>query len=340
MVVLGYGMTLDVQDLPFAALDGDQSPESRDYVQSIAGSRYFVQRPPIRVPADLDRRLKSGELAVAIEIPPGFGRDLKRGRSPEIAAWVDGAMPFRGETVRGYVQGVHYDYLAGLALRGSGAAPQASWVNLEMRYRYNQDFRSLDAMVPAVISLLLLFVPSILTALAVVREKELGSITNFYVTPVTRLEFLLGKQLPYVAVAMLSFVVLVALAVTLFGVALKGSLSALAVGALLYVATTTGFGLVMSAFTRTQIAALFGTAIATMTLATQFSGVTDPVSSLEGAGRAIGNAFPTTYFLTISRGVFTKALGFRELGSQFLALAAFIPVVTAWNLLLLRKQGR
>jgi ribosome-dependent ATPase len=202
-----------------------------------------------------------------------------------------------------------------------------------MRYRYNQDFRSLDAMVPAVISLLLLFVPSILTALAVVREKELGSITNFYVTPVTRLEFLLGKQLPYVAVAMLSFVVLVALAVTLFGVALKGSLSALAVGALLYVATTTGFGLVMSAFTRTQIAALFGTAIATMTLATQFSGVTDPVSSLEGAGRAIGNAFPTTYFLTISRGVFTKALGFRELGSQFLALAAFIPVVTAWNLL-------
>ena len=237
MVVLGYGMTLDVQDLPFAALDGDQSPESRDYVQSIAGSRYFVQRPPIRVPADLDRRLKSGELAVAIEIPPGFGRDLKRGRSPEIAAWVDGAMPFRGETVRGYVQGVHYDYLAGLALRGSGAAPQASWVNLEMRYRYNQDFRSLDAMVPAVISLLLLFVPSILTALAVVREKELGSITNFYVTPVTRLEFLLGKQLPYVAVAMLSFVVLVALAVILFGVALKGSLSALAVGALLYVAT-------------------------------------------------------------------------------------------------------
>jgi ribosome-dependent ATPase len=249
-------------------------------------------------------------------------------------------MPFRGETVRGYVQGVHYDYLAGLGLRGSGAAPQASWVNLEVRYRYNQDFRSLDAMVPAVISLLLLFVPSILTALAVVREKELGSITNFYVTPVTRLEFLLGKQLPYVAVAMLSFVVLVALAVTLFGVALKGSLSALAVGALLYVATTTGFGLVMSAFTRTQIAALFGTAIATMTLATQFSGVTDPVSSLEGAGRAIGNAFPTTYFLTISRGVFTKALGFRELGSQFLALAAFIPVVTAWNLLLLRKQGR
>ncbi len=338
MAVLGYGMTLDVQDLAFAALDGDGSPESRDYVQSMAGSRYFVERPPIRVPDDLDRRLKSGELAVAIEIPSGFGRDVRRGRSPEISAWVDGAMPFRGETIRGYVQGMHQDYLVGLAQRApsAGAAP---WVSLEMRYRYNQDFRSLDAMVPAVIPLLLLFVPAILTALAVVREKELGSITNLYVTPVTRLEFLLGKQLPYVAVAMLSFFVLVALAVSLFGVALKGSLPALAVGALLYVATTTGFGLVMSAFTRTQIAALFGTAIATMTLATQFSGLTDPVSSLEGSGRVIGSAFPMTYFLIISRGVFTKALGFQDLSRQFLALVAFIPVVTVANLLLLKKQG-
>ena len=126
MVVLGYGMTLDVQDLPFATLDGDQSPESRDYVQRIAGSRYFVQRPPIRVPADLDRRLKSGELAVAIEIPPASAGTSSAGVL-RVAAWVDGAMPFRGETVRGYVQGVHYGYLAGLGLRGSGAAPQASW---------------------------------------------------------------------------------------------------------------------------------------------------------------------------------------------------------------------
>ena len=195
-----------------------------------------------------------------------------------------------------------------------------------MRYRYNQDFRSLDAMVPGTIALLLLFVPAILTALAVVREKELGSITNFYVTPVTRLEFLLGKQLPYVAIAMVSFGILVALAVFAFGVPLKGSLPALTAGALLYVVTATGFGLLVSAFTRTQIAALFGTAIATITPANQFSGLTDPVSSLEGVGRLIGQAFPMTYFLTISRGTFNKALGFRDLGGEFLALAVFIPL--------------
>jgi ribosome-dependent ATPase len=340
MVVLGYGISLDVENLAFAALDGDQSPESRDYLQSIAGSRYFVQRPPIRTSADLDRRLRTGELALAIEIPATFGQNVKRGRSPEIGVWVDGAMPFRGETIRGYMRGAHQDYLAGLAQRALGPTPRPAPVNVEMRYRYNQDFRSLDAMVPAIIPLLLLFIPSILTALAVVREKELGSIANLYVTPVTRLEFLIGKQLPYVALAMVSFFVLVALAAWAFHVPLKGSLAALAVAALLYVVTATGFGLLMSAFTRTQVAALFGTAIATLTPATQFSGLTNPTSSLEGLGRVIGSVFPTTYFLVISRGTFNKALGFGDLSGQFLALAAFIPVVTLLSLLLLRKQAR
>jgi ribosome-dependent ATPase len=338
MVVLGYGMTLDVNNLAFAALDRDDSPESRDYIENIAGSRYFVRRAPIRAPSEIESRLQTGELALAIEIPPDFGRDVKRGRAPEIGVWVDGAMPFRGETIRGYVQGVHQDYLTRLAL--DGAAPRSAGANLEMRYRYNQDFRSLDAMVPGTIALLLLFVPGILTALAVVREKELGSITNFYVTPVTRVEFLLGKQLPYVAIAMVSFFILLALAVFAFGVSLKGSLLALIAGAFLYVVSATGYGLLISAFTRTQIAALFGTAIASLTPATQFCGLTDPVSSLEGVGRLIGQVFPMTYFLTISRGTFNKALGFRDLGVEFLALAAVIPLGFSISLLLLRKQAR
>lgn len=338
MVVLGYGITLDVNNLAFAALDRDDSAASRDYVDNIAGSRYFVRRPPLATAADIDRRLARGELALAIEIPSGFGRDLTRGRAPEIGVWVDGAMPFRGETIRGYVQGAHQDYLARLST--AGGAKRGPGATLEMRYRYNQDFRSLDAMVPGTIALLLLFVPAILAALAVVREKELGSITNLYVTPVTRLEFLLGKQLPYVAIAMVSFGILMMLAVFAFRVPIKGSLAALTSAAVLYVVTTTGFGLLVSAFTRTQIAALFGTAIATITPANQFSGLTDPVSSLEGAGRLIGQAFPMTYFLTISRGTFNKALGFRDLGGEFLALAVFIPLGLVVSLLLLRKQAR
>ncbi|MGE5215809.1 MAG: ribosome-associated ATPase/putative transporter RbbA [Chloroflexota bacterium] len=340
MLFLGYGVSLDVEDLRFAVLDHDQTPQSRDYIQNIAGSRYFIQRRPLRDDADLDRRMRSGEISVALEIPPGYGKDLKRGRSPEIGVWIDGAMPFRGSTIKGYIEGLHYQYLSDLSLRNSGIEPQAAPISIELRYRYNQDFRSLDAMVPAVIPMLLIFIPAILTAVGVVREKELGSITNLYVTPVTRFEFLVGKQIPYVALGLVSFAGLVATAIMVFDVPLKGSVTALALGALIYVIATTGFGLLMSSFSRTQIAALAGTAIATMVPTIQFSGFTEPVSSLEGAGALIGRIFPPTYFLVISRGVFTKALGTDDLIPSLAALAAFVPAFTLLSVLLLRKQGK
>ena len=340
MLILGYGISLDVEDLRFAVLDRDQTPQSRDYIQNIASSRYFVERPALGDVNELDRRMRSGEVSVAIEIPPRFAVDLKRGRPTEIGVWVDGAMPFRGETIKGYVQGLHYQYLSDLALRVSGEPRQTSAAEIETRYRYNQDFCSLDAMVPAVIPMLLIFIPAILMAVGVVREKELGSITNLYVTPVTRLEFLLGKQLPYIVLSLASFVALVVVAVLVFRVPLKGSVPTLGLGALLYVAATTGFGLLMSAFSRTQIAALAGTAVATMLPTIQFSGFTDPVSSLEGAGYYVGQSFPATYFLIVSRGVFTKALDFTDLAGHLAILATFAPVLTVISLLLLKKQGK
>ncbi|SMF05537.1 ribosome-associated ATPase/putative transporter RbbA [Pseudogulbenkiania subflava] len=339
MFVLGYGISMDVEGLRFGVLDQDQTPESRDYVQNIAGSRYFVERPAVLDAAGLERRMRSGELSLALEIPPGFGKDLRSGRAPEIAAWVDGAMPFRGETIRGYVEGMHTQYLRDLAQQGSGAAETAA-AGIQVRYRYNQGYQSLYAMVPAVMPLLLVLIPSILMALGVVREKELGSITNLYVTPLSRLEFLLGKQLPYIALAMGSFFGLVLEAVFAFDVPLKGSFLALSCGALLFVSATTGLGLLTSTFTRTQIAALFGTAILTMLPTVQFSGFTTPVGALEGASYWIGQCFPASYFLTISRGVFTKSLGFADLASQFLALALFPPALTTLSLLLLRKQEK
>ncbi len=337
MFVLGYGISMDVEGLRFAALDRDGSPESRAYVQNIAGSRYFVERPAIADDAELDRRMRSGELSLAVDLPPGFGRDLRRGHWPEVGVWIDGAMPYRGETIRGYVQGLHLDYVQQLVREATGTTTGYP-VNIVSRYRYNQDVKSIYAMVPAVIPLLLIFIPAILMALGVVREKELGSITNLYVTPVTRLEFLLGKQLPYVVVTMISFLLLLLQSQLVFHVPVKGSLPALVVAALLYVVVTTGFGLLVSTFTRTQIAALFGTAMLAIIPTVSFSGLTSPVSSLEGAGYWIGQFFPASYFLIISRGIFTKALGFADLLPHFLALAAFIPVLTALSVLLLKKQ--
>jgi len=340
MLVFGFGITFDVENLTYAAFDHDRTPESRGYLENLAGSRYFQERPPITSHADMDRRLQSGEIILALELPPDFGRDLLSGGQPTVAAWIDGSMPFRAETVRGYLEGLHSGYVGDLFDRGIAGPRSAPPATVASRYRYNQSFESLNAMVPTVIVILLVFIPAVLMALGVVREKELGSITNLYVTPVNRLEFLLGKQLPYVVIGLVNFLLMTALAVVLFGVALKGSFLALGLGAFLYVLATTGLGLLISSFTRTQIAALFGTAIATMVPTVLFSGMMQPVSSLEGGAAVIGKAFPAGYFMTISVGTFTKALGFAELTGNFLALAAFFPVLTLLSFLLLRKQER
>ncbi|PLC54163.1 multidrug ABC transporter ATP-binding protein [Pollutimonas nitritireducens] len=340
MFVMGYGITLDVENLTYAVLDRDQTTLSQNYALNLSGSSYFIERPPISDYADLDRRMRNGELSLAIEIPAGFARDLKRGNVVQIAAWVDGAMPARAETVQGYVQGVHQSWLASMTTERLGSGGQSGLANIETRFRYNPDVRSLTAMVPAIIPILLLMIPAMLTALSVVREKELGSIINLYVTPVTRAEFLLGKQFPYVILGMLNFALLVVFSTTILGVPLKGSLPALSAAALLYVVFSTGFGLFASSFTRSQIAALFFTMIGTILPAVQFAGMLNPVSSLEGAGAAIGHVYPTTYFLIISRGVFNKALGFTDLGSSFWPLLAAVPVLLGLAIALLNKQDR
>lgn len=339
MFVLGFGISLDVEGLRFGVLDRDQSPESRAYIQNIAGSRYFIEQPPILDDADLERRMRNGELSLAIDIPASFGRDLRRSHWPEVGVWIDGAMPYRGETVRGYIQGLHLDYVQQIIQEATGQTSSYP-ANIVSRFRYNQDVKSIYAMVPAVIPILLIFIPAILMALGVVREKELGSITNLYVTPVTRLEFLLGKQLPYIVVALISFALLVIQSQIMFHVPIKGSLLALSFGAFLYVIATTGFGLLISTFTSTQIAALFGTAILTILPTVSFSGLTTPVGALEGVSYWIGQFFPASYFLIISRGTFTKALGFADLLPQFMALAIFIPVLTLISVALLKKQEK
>lgn len=339
MLVFGFGISTDVNNLSFAVLDRDQTPESRAYLEELRGSTYFIEESPLIDYNDLERRLKDGAVSAAIEIPPGFGRDIARGRPAWVSATVDGAMPFRAQTIRGYLEGMHQTYLTDPAVRTTvPAVPPPA--DIEIRFKYNQDFKSMYAMVPTIISLLLALFPAILTALAVVREKELGSITNLYVTPVTRIEFLVGKQLPYIGVAMINFAVMGIMALFIFRVPLTGSFPVLLLGALIYVTTTTAYGMLISAFTKTQIAALFGTAILTVLPAVQFSGMMTPVASLTGSAQLMGRAFPMSYFVPISVGTFTKGLGFADLAPDLAALAVFVPVLLLLNRMLLRKQER
>jgi len=339
MVVFGFGISTDVNNLTFAVLDRDQTPESRAYLEELRGSPYFVEKPPLKDYAELDRRLRNGDINASIEIPPNFGLDIKRGRPAWVSAWIDGAMPFRAQTIRGYLQGMHQLYLTDPAVKTTQAAAPLP-ADVEIRFKYNQDFDSIYAMVPSTLAMMLALFPAILMALAVVREKELGSIVNLYVTPVTRLEFLLGKQLPYVAVALINFFVMFTMAILLFHVPLKGSFAALLAGTVIYVFTTTGYGMLISTFCKTQIAALFGTAILTILPAQQFSGMMTPVSSLSGTAQIIGRGFPMSYYLPISVGTFTKGLGFGDLGGSILPLILFIPILISISLLLLRKQER
>ncbi len=327
MFIMGYGITMDVEDLTFAVLDRDQTTVSHDYVLNLAGSRYFIEQPPLTDYQQLDQRMRAAEISLAIEIPPGFGRDLERGKPVELGVWIDGAMPQRAETNRGYVQGMHALWLSRKTAETLGEHNLAGPATVEIRYRYNPDIKSLVAMVPSVIPLLLLMIPAMLAALSVVREKELGSIINLYVTPVTRLEFLLGKQIPYVTLGMLNFLMLTALAVTAFGVPFKGSFATLLLAAVAYVGCATAMGLLISTFMRSQVAAIFGTAVLTLLPAVQFSGMIDPVSSLEGMGALIGRVYPTSHFLTISQGVFSKGLGFADLYRSFLPLLVAFPCI-------------
>ena len=338
MFIMGYGISMDVEDLRFAVLDRDQTLSSQGWSQNLAGSRYFIEQAPLRSYDELDRRMRDGELAVAIEIPPNFGRDIARGTPVQIGVWVDGAMPNRAETVRGYVQAMHLAWLQEMAGRQSSPQRDTSLISIETRYRYNPDVKSLPAIVPAVIPLLLMMIPAMLSALSVVREKELGSIINLYVTPTTRSEFLLGKQLPYIVLGMFNFFLLCALSVFVFGVAHKGSFLTLTLAALLYVTIATGLGLLISTFMKSQIAAIFGTAIITLIPATQFSGMIDPVASLEGPGRWIGQIYPTSHFLTIARGTFSKALNLSDLWGSFIPLLIAVPLVLGLSVLLLKKQ--
>jgi ribosome-dependent ATPase len=340
LFVMGYGISMDVTYLTFAALDRDQPTTCRVFVLNLAGARYFIEREPLRDYTDLDRRMRAGEINLALEIPPGFARDIARGTPVQVGAWIDGSMPSRAETVRGYVQGMHAHWLTTRAREAFGARLTAGLSSIETRFRYNPDVKSIVAMMPAVIPLLLLLIPAILTALSVVREKELGSIVNLYVTPVTRLEFLLGKQLPYVGLAMFNFLLLTALAVFVFGVPFTGSFLMLAVAALPYVIAATAIGLVISTFMRSQIAALFGTAVLTIVPATQFSGMIDPVSSLAGVGALIGAVYPTTHFLTITRGTFSKGLDFADLQASLGPLLIAVPVLIGLGAALLKKQER
>jgi ribosome-dependent ATPase len=340
MAAFGYGISFDMENLQMAAFDQDNTPQSRQLLDGFSGSRYFSVQPPIRSAAEADQRLRSGNTQIVVEIPSGFGRDLLSGKRPEVDASIDGAMTFRGETARNYVNGVIRKEGQELQreLRRAGSPNAWSDEDIETRFRYNQAFLSVNAMVPSVFTLMLCLIPAIMSAIAVVREKETGSIANFRSTPITKFEFLLGKQLPYIGVAMVNFAFLFLMAIFIFAVPIKGPFLTLLIGTIVYVIATTGFGQLISSFTRTQVAAVFATAILSIVPAVNFSGIFAPVSSLSGGAKVLGLTFPSAWYQPITVGVFAKALGMLDMWRNVAAITIIALTFFILSLIFLNKQ--
>ena len=340
MASVSWGISFDVRNLKFAVYDRDQTAASRELVEYFDGSRYFLQQPPIQSEAEIDTVLKSSGAILVIDIPSGFGRDLARGLKPEVGFYVDGSMPFNATNIRGYIGSLITAYtkdrIADSGLPVSLKAP----AGIEPRFMYNQDFDSINAIAPGVMMLVLMMIPAMMSAVGVVREREIGSIANFYASPAAVAQYLIGKQLPYIAVGMVNFAAMMLMIIYLFGVPLKGSFAGLAIGTLLMVSASTALGLLISCFVRSQLAAIFATAIITMIPAQTYSGFIYPLSTMEGGALVIGKTFPSSWYYTVSVGSFTKGLHTADLLHEYAAIAAFAATSLILACVLLKKQEK
>ena len=339
MTAVTWGVSFDVGNLAFAVRDRDQSAESRAITEYFSGSPHFRELSPLAADADIDAALESSSAKMVIDIPPAFGRDLLRGTRPEIGFYLDGAESFNASNLTGYIASILGDYARDQAhAHGIRLPPDAA--QLVPRFRYNPDFKSILAIAPGVLMLALSLFPAMMAAVGVVREREIGSIANFYASPASRLQFLLGKQLPYLAAAMLSFLILYLMMRYWFGVPLNGSAAALLTGTLLMCATTTATGLLVSCFTRSQVAAIFITAVGTVMPAMSFSGFLVPVSSLQGGAYIMGKILPSAWYANLTTGTFVKGLGYPDLVREHFILGGYYLIILTLAVLNLKKQER
>lgn len=349
MLVFGYGLVQDVENIPFAVVDRDHSALSRDYLYRFFGSRYFDFHGYISSENEAGALLQSGRIRVAIIVPEKFEERLLRGQSVGIQTLIDGTFPLRTDIVKGYVIAIngafseerlvdYFSHRSGISVEQAGA--QARPIKLEVRYLYNEEVRSTWSMVPALVMFTLMVSSPLLTALGIVREKETGSIYNIYSSTVTRFEFLAGKLLPYVVISSVNVVVLWIIATQWFEVPFKGSLPFFLAASFVFVLSSTGIGLLVSLLVRTQIAALVVTMIVSIVPTILYSGLIVPVSSLSPGSQIQAHLFPGMYYTNIVRGAFLKGVGPEVLWMDVLALAVYAAILRTVGYRLFTKRPR
>lgn len=349
MLVFGYGMSQDIENIAFAVVDEDRTPLSRDYAHHFIESRYFSFKGYLPDADAADRLLTQRKLRVVIVIGPRFAEELRAGRIGRVQTLIDGTFTASTRTIQAYVEainlaastGIRAGYLARrLGLPHARVVALLQPVVLDVRYLYNQEVRSIWSVAPGLIMLILMLVPPLLMALSVVREKETGAIYNVCTSTITRAEFLTGKLLPSVSISCINAGILWLLATLYFNTPFKGSLLFFALATLLYILCTTALGLLISLLVRTQQAAMIISLVMSIIVSIQFSGLITPVSALGGGNYAIAHAFPAMYYTTVVKGAFLKAVGFEVLWPELLLFAAYATVLFLLCHLLFRKRNR
>ena len=336
LLTMASSISFDLNPAKLKIYDLDNSSLSRALAEEFRGSAYFIDRGYVHNPQDIGLELKKGEAKIVLEIPNNFGKNLLSGNKVQISILIDGAFPSLAENLKNSAQGVVNQFLKNLSRNPNQKTPSF----IEARFSYNQDFKSIYAMTPSVIMLAMMLIPSMMTALGVVREKEIGSIMNLYGSPASITQFLIGKQIPYILLSFFSYLILVLAAIFVFEVPIKGSILAMFLGTLLAICASTAFGLLISSFVKTQIAGIFATAILMIMPTINFSGMLVPVANLDLNFQIMGKLFPGAWYQIISLGGFTKGLGFRDFIDNYLALIIIYLVYLSLAMLFLKKQEK
>ena len=349
MLIFGYGIMMDVENIPFAVLDQDRTAMSRDYLHLFMDSRYFDYKGHVQSERELEPLLADSKIRFAIIVPPKFQENLKAGRPVAVQSLIDGTFPFRTSTSKGYVIAINNAFngklLAGFISRKMGIPPEqaaalAGPVKVQLRYLYNQEIKSIWSIAPSMMMFVLLMTPPFLTALGVVREKENGSIYNIYSSTVTRAEFLIGKLLPYLGISIINVIILWLMAVLVFAAPFKGDPLFFFAASVIYVSCTTGIGLLVSLFARTQVAAMMITVVVTIVPAVLYSGLLVPIASMDAASQFEAHLFPAMYYTDIVLGSFLKGIGVGQLWGRVGALLFYSGVLWTASYLLFHKRVR
>lgn len=348
MLVFGYGLTQEVENVPLAIVDHDRSAQSRDFAHRFIESRYFDFKGYVDSVDAAEPLLLDGDVRVVIVLPTHFQERLASGLPVDIQTLLDGTFTYRLRTVDGYVQAIsqaisaelktHY-LVARAGLSSERAQTALQPLRVETRYLYNQELKEIWSIAPALVMFVLTLTSPLLMALSVVREKETGTIYNIYASTITRGEYLCGKLLPNVTVSFLNGTVLVAIAVWYFGAPLKGSVFFLLAAMVLYVIWANSLGLLISVMVRTQMAAILVTVILIMVFVMQYSGMMIPVSSMASTNYVIAHLIAPMYFNDVVTHTFLKGGGLAASWREFVALGAFAAVFIMLGYLLFRKRS-